>query len=132
MATNTHVVLKRFEYHDKQVLGQMKVGGVIYRTLELGWHNNEKKKSCIPPGTYTVVKRKSEKYGDHFHVLNVPNRDYILIHHGNYHTDILGCILVGLSHADINGDKLRDVTSSKVAMAELNNLLPNEFQLTIE
>lgn len=131
MAT-THIVLKRFESHEKQVLGQLQVGGIIFRTLELGWHDNEKRISCIPKGTYDVVKRVSPKYGEHFHVLNVPNRDMILIHHGNFHTDILGCILVGLKHVDINGDGLRDVTSSKVAMAQLVKLLPERLKLTIE
>lgn len=132
MADITHIVLKRFESHEKQVLGQLQVGGIIFRTLELGWHDNEKRISCIPKGTYDVVKRVSPKYGEHFHVLNVPNRDMILIHHGNFHTDILGCILVGLKHVDINGDGLRDVTNSKVAMAQLNKLLPDSFKLTIE
>lgn len=132
MADITHIVLKRFESHEKQVLGQLQVGGIIFRTLELGWHNNEKRVSCIPKGTYDVVKRTSPKYGQHFHILNVPNRDYILIHHGNFYTDILGCILVGTQHTDINGDGLRDVVNSKVAMAQLVKLLPERFKLTIE
>jgi hypothetical protein len=127
-----HIVIQRFEKGEKQTLGKMFVNGVMYRTLELGWHGNEQKVSCIPNGTYEVIKRNSPKYGDHFHVLNVPNRDYILIHHGNYHTDILGCILVGIGHADINGDGLRDVINSKVAMAQLNRALPDKFKLTIE
>jgi len=127
-----HYILKRFEYSDKQTLGHLLINGVYFKTLELGWHDNKKRVSCIPKGTYDVVKRNSPKYGAHFHILNVPNRDYILIHHGNFYTDILGCILVGTQHTDINGDGLRDVVNSKVAMAQLNKLLPDSFKLTIE
>lgn len=102
-------------------------------TLELSWNDNKNNISCIPEGTYKVVKRNSPKYGDHFHILNVPNRDYILIHHGNYHTDIKGCILVGSKHQDINKDGLSDVIESKKTMNDLNKIMKsqNEFMLRI-
>lgn len=120
----------------KQTLGEMEVkknGQTQFRckTLELPWLNNAPQKSCIPTGTYKVVPRFSPKYGNHFHVMAVPNRSYILIHQGNYYKDILGCILVGAAHSDINGDGYRDVTNSKVTMAALNKLLPKEFTLVI-
>jgi len=126
------IALKRTQHQDKQVLGEMVVNGRTIKTLELAWKGNQQKVSCIPTGTYSVVKRNSAKYGDHFHVLDVPNRSFILIHHGNYHTDILGCILVGFSHADINKDGYLDVTNSRAAMKYLNDNLPNEFSLRIE
>lgn len=122
----------------KQTLGRLELydatGKKVFecKTLELDWENNARQKSCIPTGTYTVTPRKSAKYGSHFLVNNVPNRDAILIHHGNYHTDILGCILVGTAHLDINGDGLKDVTSSKATMALLTNLAPEGFKLTIQ
>ena len=129
--------LKRTSFEKKQTLGELEIffkGKSMFKckTLELADLNNEKRKSCIPAGTYDVAKRNSAKYGDHFQVLNVPDRDYILIHHGNYHTDILGCILVGKTHQDINGDDCKDVTSSKVTMKELNKQLPKSFTLEIE
>ncbi len=94
--------------------------------------NNKRKVSCIPKGTYTVVKRKSPKYGSHFHITNVPNRDMILIHLGNYFTDILGCVLVGKALTDLNKDGYHDVTSSKDTMKSLLGLLPDEFELKVE
>jgi len=100
-------------------------------TLELPWKNNEKRVSCIPKNTYNVEKRYSTKYKNHFHVLDVPNRSYILIHNGNYNYHTLGCILVGKTLTDINGDGLRDVTSSKSTMNYLNKILPPYFKLTI-
>lgn len=130
------VFIKRFKYEDKQVLGTLTVldqGEEVFscKTLELPDLNNEPRKSCIPKGCYQVKKRTSKKYGHHLHILDVPNRSWILVHHGNFHTDILGCVLVGKAHVDINGDNYKDVTSSKVTMKKLLLLLPNEFELTI-
>ena len=100
-------------------------------TLELPWNDNKKRISCIPKGEYNVEKRQSTKYKNHFHVLDVPNRSYILIHQGNYNWHTKGCILVGKTLTDINGDGLRDVTSSVSTMNKLNEILPNYFKLQI-
>ena len=126
------ITLKRLSDDGVQTLGIMTLpNGKVYHTLELAWKNNNRKVSCIPKGIYKVRKRTSAKYGEHFHLLNVPNRDFILLHHGNYHTDILGCILVGKGLLDINKDGRLDVTSSKQAMKELLSTLPKEFELEI-
>lgn len=131
-------LLKRFDYDDKQTLGDLIVfnerNGIEFtcKTLELAWKDNERRVSCIPEAEYTVVKRNSPKYGDHFHILDVPNRDFILVHHGNFHSDILGCVLVGNNHIDIDGDGYKDVTSSKKTMKKLNEILPEDFTLRIE
>lgn len=101
------------------------------KTLELPWLENQRQKSCIPKGTYKVTVRSSLKFGSHFYVTNVPNRDLILIHHGNYNTDILGCILVGVAFADINGDNILDITSSRQTMQKLLKIAPNGFELEI-
>lgn len=101
------------------------------RTLELPDLGNQSRISCIPDGKYEVIKRNSAKYGDHFHILDVPNRSYILIHNANYVRQLLGCCAVGLSHTDIDGDGLRDVTRSKSTMRDLNRILPDKFQLHI-
>lgn len=120
-----------------QTLGQAYVldasGHSVYsfKTMELGWNDNKARQSCIPTGVYKVVKRNSPKYGAHFHVLDVTNRSYILIHAANYSRQLLGCIAPGISHIDIDKDGLKDVTSSKAVMSRLNELMPNEFYMTI-
>jgi len=130
-------LLTRSKATTKETLGDLVLrdanGKLILtlKTLELPWKNNMNKVSCIPVGKYKVVPRNSPKYGDHFHVLDVPNRSFILFHSGNYHTQIEGCILVGLTHADINGDGQLDVTSSKDAMGALLKLAPKGFDLEI-
>lgn len=126
------VQLIRTKFQAKQTLGFLCLKGKeLCKTLELPWKKNQRNSSCIPSGTYRVKKRYSAKYKHHYHILNVPNRSYILIHHGNFYTDIRGCILVGKSFADMNADKLLDVTSSVKTMQLLNKRLPDVFELKI-
>ena len=99
--------------------------------LELPDRNNQTSISRINEGEYDCIKRYSEKYGDHFHVLNVLDRSYILIHVGNYYTNTRGCILPGDSISDIDGDGLKDVLNSGDTMDILNEILPDEFILNI-
>lgn len=101
------------------------------RTLELPDKDNQNRISCIPEGEYKVIKRTSPGRGKHFHILKVPNRTYILIHSANYVEQLLGCVAVGLSHTDINGDGWRDVTHSKKTMKDLIKILPENFKLKI-
>jgi hypothetical protein len=100
-------------------------------TMELPWRNNERKVSCIPPGRYQVVHRKSPKYGDHFHILNVPNRDLILIHQANYARQLQGCIGVGKNRMDIDRDGKTDITDSVATMKKLLELIPKTSWLVI-
>ncbi|RWX00919.1 DUF5675 family protein [Flavobacterium cerinum] len=131
-------VLIRGKSDTKQTLGSLELkdatGTTVFtcKTLELDWENNKTQKSCIPTGNYKVTARKSPKYGSHFLVNDVPHRDTILIHQGNYHTEILGCILVGASHTDINKDGFKDVTSSKATLKKLLTIAPKGFELTIK
>ena len=132
-----NVKIQRIFQNDSQMLGILTIFDDHNfpfwecRILELPDKQNKNRISCIPYGDYTVVKRNSAKYGDHFHILDVPNRSYILIHNANYVRQLLGCIAVGLSHTDIDGDGLRDVTRSKSTMKDLNRILPDKFNLEI-
>ncbi len=130
--------LHRFMSDPKQTLGSLTFFNgdepvVLVATLELPWRDNERKVSCIPEGEYKVVRRHSQKYGDHWHILDVPGRSHILIHHGNFHYQIQGCVLVGAEHKDIDGDGIPDVVASKRTMDEIDRLLGDQdsFQLKI-
>lgn len=101
-------------------------------TLELPNRENKTNVSRIPEGKYEVVKRWSQKFGDHLHILDVKDRSYILIHIGNYYTDIEGCILFGDDFSDINKDGYKDVTSSGDTLDELLDILEDRFELTIK
>ena len=131
------VLLRRQPSTETQTLGEWTIYQdrikPIYdcKTIELEVDCNAKRDDAIPNGYYRVIKRWSKKYGNHFHILNVPNRSYILIHNANYSRQLLGCVAVGRKHADIDGDGLQDVTSSKATLKELNELLPEQFILKI-
>lgn len=127
-------------YQEKQTIGNLTVFDdqdkpiFTCKTLELPWRNNQKMISCIPADEYIVEPRKAHplRNYDHFIITGVPNRSYILIHSGNYVWHVLGCILVGDSHTDINKDGLVDVTNSKATLKILVSLLKEKFKLTIK
>ena len=116
---------------DGYILNEKEQVKFAFKTMELGWNDNKKRVSCIPKGVYTVVSRYSDKYKNHFHILDVPNRDFILIHPANYSRQLLGCIGVGAAHIDIDADGLKDVTSSKATMQKILTIMPSKFKLTI-
>ena len=131
------LLIERYSDSGKQTIGE---GFIIndegfslfnFKTLELSWKDNKSQISCIPTGNYNVVKRYSQKYKNHFHILDVKDRSYILIHSGNFHTHTKGCILVGDDLTHLNNDNEIDVINSKITLKTLLNLLPNEFKLTI-
>lgn len=129
-------LLKRTIKSEVETLGEFTVmnsGRTIFtcKTLELPWKNNERNVSCIPEGTYKVQKRFNETYQNHFHVMDVKDRSWILIRSGNYYSDLRGCIFVGLQHLDINKDGVFDVTNSRDTLKKLAQILPDEFTLEI-
>lgn len=135
--SNWKMTLVRMIYRKEQVKGQAEIRDhegqfkFAFYTLELPWMDNAVRKSCIPAGNYTCRRRESQKYGHHWHVQDVEGRTLILIHHGNYHSDTLGCILVGRNLKDINGDGLLDTTDSIATMRQLRQMLPDTFELEI-
>lgn len=106
------------------------------KTLELPWKNNKSQVSCIPEGTYPVKVRYSKKYGTHLHIQNVPGRDLILIHWGNYAgsinpksglPDIKGCLLVGKYYDDISGDGIDEILTSKSVFNRIMEFVKDEL-----
>ena len=94
-------------------------------TLELLWEDNEFQISCIPFGTYKCSPRTSEKFGKHYLVEDVKDRDAILIHVGNYTKDTHGCILLGEKGTE------NTLVKSRVTLDKLLKIAPQGFELTI-
>lgn len=83
------------EHNRKTVMGVLFVDDKLsFTTLEPPWFNNEPKQSCIPDGVYRCARVDSPRFGLTYTVQEVPNRDLIRFHGGNYETDTDGCILV--------------------------------------
>lgn len=131
------LLINRIDKGPKQSLGEIfaldSQDGIIKKavTLELPWLNNERRISCIPSGTYPVEKRISPKFGLHFHIRDVPGRSFILIHSGNYYTQILGCVLIGSDFSDINKDGLLDVVNSGKTLRAFLEVMPQSFELEV-
>jgi len=124
--------LIRVENGKEHTIGVMLIDGVVLGfTLEDEYADNQKNVSCIPTGTYDVVRHQSPKYGECFMVANVPNRSHILIHAGNTDDHTQGCILLGRNVGVLNGE--RAVLNSKAAVADFMSLMKGEdkFKLTI-
>ena len=98
-----NLLLIRDSFSDKAVLGKLYLNSEFYgHTLELAWKENQKRISCIPKGVYEVTKRHTEKSKykyEHLHILDVPDRELILMHIGNYPKNSKGCILLGNTRA---------------------------------
>jgi hypothetical protein len=131
------VLIERKRKEATQTLGEL----TVYKdrvkpvfecvTMELEEDKNAVRDDCIPTGLYNVKRRYSNKYGWHFHILDVPNRTLILIHEANYSYQLLGCIGVGEKITDINRDGLDDITNSRATKKTLLSLLPDNFKLKI-
>jgi hypothetical protein len=92
------------------ISGRLLMGDSSVFTLELPWLDNQTNLSCIPEGVYKTVLAWSNRYQKIMpRLLNVPDRDGILVHAGNTIHDTHGCILVGM------GRKPGGLTYSRVA-----------------
>ena len=130
-----NLLLIRKTFTDKSTLGELFLNGErMCDTLENPWINNERNISCIPEGEYPVRLRLPRESGtrDYLHLLvqEVPNRDWILFHRGNFPKDTSGCILVGL------GSQQDFVNNSTLAMdlliKEIVNLGGENINLIIK
>lgn len=129
--------LKRFIHTDKSTISRLYIDGTFQcYTLENPWKDNENNVSCIPTGFYQFRIRDGAKEGSkydykHIHVMDVPDRNWILMHIGNYPEDTLGCILPGDSYskdAVWNSGKAFKAIMNKVS-SDGTLIVTNEKQL---
>jgi hypothetical protein len=82
------------QYHSSGTNGVITHNGeLVCYTIELPWKNNAPGISCIPEGTYTLLKRFSRKFAWHLHLTGVQGRDLILVHPANDALrELKGCI----------------------------------------
>lgn len=119
------------------MLGRLTVPSLNFPlwTLEDAWRGNAKGVSCIPLGTYGCAphgweEKSPVKFKRVWEVLSVPNRSAILIHSGNTHEDVEGCILVGMEMKITSNSA--SVLRSREAVDILRQTLgQNRFTLTV-
>ena len=107
---------------------------LFVKCLELPWFDNDKGRSCIPPGgpgeeaTYNLLYTFSPKYGRKMWLVDgVPSRAGIRIHSGSYagvdETDSQGCLLPCIDWADLDKDGDIDGARSREAVQRLESEL---------
>ena len=115
-----HTLVLQRNYGEKGTNGTIYYQGeVICHTIELPWRNNLRRLSCIPTGRFQLKKKVFHKHGEQIAVLNVLNREAILIHAANdAEKELLGCIApVTALTGDGKGSE------SKVALGKLKALV---------
>jgi len=128
-ATMIDVELKRFAYHPEGTLGVIDLAGVRLYTIERPWLDNKPNVSCIPEGSYLTGWRDSPRFGETWHVKDVEDRTWILIHAANYPKDVQGCIGLGLA---LMGDRVA-VSNSRKAVAQFEKLTRDiEWRLIVK
>ena len=130
-----NLLIIRDTFTDKSTIGTLYMNGEKFcDTLENPYLDNKRNISCIPVGQYKVRLRLARESAtrDYLHLLvqDVPNRDWILVHIGNYPSQTQGCILVG------NGRQQDIVENSRLAMdlviKEILNLGGENINLIIK
>jgi len=130
-----NLLLIRDMFTANSTIGELFINGERFcDTLENPWLDNQRNISCIPEGEYPVRLRlpRESATRDYIHLLvqDVPNRDYILFHRGNFPKDTSGCILVG------QGTQQDVVNNSALAMdlliKEILNLGGTNINLIIK
>lgn len=87
------LVLKRSYFEEGSNGTLFLAGQLICYCIELPWQNNIRLQSCIPEGKYRLKKRYSPRFKWHLQVVDVPQREHILLHPANHALrELRGCI----------------------------------------
>ena len=136
------LTLAREPFSDLATMGSLTFGGIALHTIERPWiptdPGGKPFKSCVPAGKYKLIPHTRQN-GDQVVALVNPGlavyytdrdrtrevgRYLILIHAGNWVTDVVGCIAPGLGRTVT--DKGPMVTKSRNAMSALMNWLGDD------
>lgn len=105
------LTLQRLEVTDYGIFGHLTAedGGISFVTLE-------RHDISIPAGSFEITLYDSPEHGLVPLLKNIPGRDWIEIHEGNWEHNSKGCILVGTCRDAL--DKTM-IDNSKVALKSL-------------
>jgi len=139
------VNLYRFKSTNEGTFGVMAYNGAWWYSLELPWRDNQHNISSIPLGEYMVSLRYSPHFHrELYHLHNVKDRSYILIHPANlggdvtkgWQTQLNGCITIGKRIGKIRnkfGKMQEAVLNSGIAIKDFYDIIGVQgFKLIIE
>lgn len=112
-------------------MGRLSYGAFHCFTLELPWKDNQQNISCIPAGTYKAKKYNSPTKGLVLLLIDVPGRNFIEVHYGNFTYEIEGCTIVGDGIVFLDSDSIPDVKNSKKTLEKFLNLIPDEVTIDV-
>lgn len=107
-------------YYPNGTNGEFFFNGIrVCSSIELAWKNNQHRISCIPEGRYELQKRYTAERGRHLILVNVPDRQLILIHAANDAIkELQGCIApVSILTAEGKG------LESRIALKKINAIV---------
>lgn len=126
-------------YSPTETLGELIIDSHRFSTIEPPWIEDARAgskpmESCVPEGVYDLVPHSSRKFGETWALVNPhlqvwhqashikgAGRYAILLHVGNWVTDVVGCVAVGMNELATTNPP--GVGSSRVAMGQLRELL---------
>lgn len=124
---NTYTLLR--SYLPDRTIGKMRKTSLngylstVFSTLERPWLDNATDVSCIPEGTYLVIRDKVGRF-KYYAVSNVAGRTFIEFHGGVVPAHSNGCILLGMSFTSkYNLADSEKALSSLLAIQEDNSFL---------
>lgn len=141
---SNNLVLERFNYGPDGTFGRLKFPTrEVFYTCERPWLNNKQRESCIPEGVYyleqrysPVVQRTSNGlFSEGWEITDVPKRTYIMLHPGNWPSDVEGCVAVGLDYRiiqDHGGRWSNAVVSSQDAFEQIMELMEYHNQWVLD
>lgn len=132
-----------------RTFGALQLGTKTYYTIEQEWNPSEEfpagepSNSCIPPGVYKLVWRRSPAKGLRLHFVNEElgvflekqgctepwHRFSCMFHAANYVRNVTGCIGPGRNIADFKGNEGWGVSSSNAALNDIEAFV-NAYKLT--
>lgn len=139
---NTVIITRKYDKNQTYGTLVARRGNKVFtcKTLELKWNNNMRNASCIPEGVYTAAYTywpAKKRYN--YLLAGIPGRSGVFIHSGNYafkktgKADITGCILLGVSYNDLNGDGVLDITTTVVTIDAFQKFMNKEpFELVVK
>ena len=97
--------LTRITTHPKQgTFGALTIDGTPFSVdLEPSNMDNKKFLSCIPEGRYMIRPIVSPKFGKTWEVVDVPDRENIMFHAGNWAFNTDGCIILAQHFGKLHG-----------------------------
>jgi len=140
LSAQTITISRQFE-NNECTMGYLSVNdSMICYSLERADYSNSKSTSRIPLGSYKAFIRTDKKIGWRIELIDVPKRENIQIHVGNYPFQTTGCTLIGtgakpenctVQNSVLAIEKLKKALVQIGSGLDLNTNSSQEYSITV-